>query len=446
MKLKKLTLFALTAALCTGLFAAGCGTTSEVVQEEPVETEEDDEEEEALPEEEDEPEKDQEDVLQVVGDPSSSTEILMTNEMGKDITGLAVKETDEEEYPENMMEANQFIADGETVEFFCGTVDPEDEESSEGTADCSLQVTTDDGNTYELSGFNIDDMSEVALCLKDGVAYLKYLSISKNITFNTIEIERTRSEELKAARDVIDQIAAIGEVTSDNKDAVRAAREAYDALNDNQKASVTNLALLEEMETAAAAIEEEEAAAQAAAEQAAAEQAAAEQAAAEQAAAEKAAAEAEAQAASGFSFADIGGQTFGYSSGAGAWETELTVNSDGTFYGQFHDSNWMEVTISNFSGKFATPTKINDYTYSTYVEYISYDQTPGTEEEIDGVLYKYDTAYGISDGASFKIYLPSTPVSEIPGDIMDFRSGVFSGKSTADRYILHSDTDAAGFM
>ena len=64
---------------------------------------------------------------------------------------------------------------------------------------------------------------------------------------------------------------------------------------------------------------------------------------------------------------------FGFSSGAGAWGTFLDLNDDGTFSGEFHDSNMGEtgegypygtVYVCDFSGKFSEPEKINEYTYS----------------------------------------------------------------------------------
>ena len=66
-----------------------------------------------------------------------------------------------------------------------------------------------------------------------------------------------------AAQPVIDQIAAIGTVTKDSKTAIEAARSAYDALTDGQKAAVKNYQVLVDAEAALANILENEAAAQA---------------------------------------------------------------------------------------------------------------------------------------------------------------------------------------
>ncbi len=70
-----------------------------------------------------------------------------------------------------------------------------------------------------------------------------------------------------AAQPVIDQITAIGTVTKDSKTAIEAARSAYDALTDGQKAAVKNYQVLVDAEAALANILKNEAAAQAVADQ-----------------------------------------------------------------------------------------------------------------------------------------------------------------------------------
>lgn len=58
----------------------------------------------------------------------------------------------------------------------------------------------------------------------------------------------------KAAREVDDLIANIGEVTIESKAAIQAARQAYDALEEKSKENVKNLAMLEDAETKQSAL------------------------------------------------------------------------------------------------------------------------------------------------------------------------------------------------
>ena len=60
----------------------------------------------------------------------------------------------------------------------------------------------------------------------------------------------------EAAEEMIAQIEALGEITLDSKEAIEAARLAYDAMTDEAKALVTNLAVLEAAEAAYEALVE----------------------------------------------------------------------------------------------------------------------------------------------------------------------------------------------
>ena len=79
---------------------------------------------------------------------------------------------------------------------------------------------------------------------------------------------------------------------------------------------------------------------------------------------------------------------FTFSSGAGAWATQLTLEDDGSFTAQYHDSDMGDagpeysngtVYICSLTGKFTTPTHINDYTYSMGLEELQTDGTAGEE-------------------------------------------------------------------
>ncbi|MCC8141139.1 MAG: YARHG domain-containing protein [Lachnospiraceae bacterium] len=161
---------------------------------------------------------------------------------------------------------------------------------------------------------------------------------------------------------------------------------------------------------------------------------------------------------SGFSFADIDNVEFGYSSGAGAWGVGLTVHSDGTFEGSYHDSDaggrgtdeygneyLGTISLSEWTGSFSTPVKVNDYTYSTTVESINLSREQGSEVE-DNVLYVYTSAEGMSVGDEFLIYLPSAPTSEL-GDFIDFIYATHPNiGSQLSCYGLYNTNDGASFI
>ena len=69
--------------------------------------------------------------------------------------------------------------------------------------------------------------------------------------------DEASAENQEQANSVIEMISAIGEVTADKADAIKAARDAYNALDDAAKAGVSNLADLESAETALATLQAE---------------------------------------------------------------------------------------------------------------------------------------------------------------------------------------------
>lgn len=127
---------------------------------------------------------------------------------------------------------------------------------------------------------------------------------------------------------------------------------------------------------------------------------------------------------------------FIFSSGAGAWRTVLTLNADGTFTGQYSDSNMGEtgadhpngtVYLCSFSGRFSLPEQLNVHSYSLTLEEVT-SHRPGGEEWIDsGILYVSAGPYGLyndyTDGAmsrSFMLYDPATPVSDLDETLLSW--------------------------
>ena len=199
--------------------------------------------------------------------------VEVKNATGKNIKGVAIKLTDEDAYPENMLEEGDVFADQESRNLYYKALEKNENEDvteefetteNDGTDDekvleqgYDVQLTFEDDSTAELHAFPFGDIEKGDLCYADDVAYLTYTSIESKEQIDTKEAEL-------AVKQAAEQKAA--------EEAAQAAAE--------QKAA-------------------EEAAAQAAAEQAAAEQIAAEEAAARKKEAEQAAAASKQQKSSG---------------------------------------------------------------------------------------------------------------------------------------------------
>ena len=101
----------------------------------------------------------------------------------------------------------------------------------------------------------------------------------------------------------------------------------------------------------------------------------------------------------------------------------MTLESDGSFTGYYHDSNMGDtgvgyedgtVYICNFTGKFTTPEQINEYTYTMRLADIQIEGTPGEEYLDNDQRFIYSEPYGFDNAEEFFIYLPGAPISELP--------------------------------
>ena len=121
-------------------------------------------------------------------------------------------------------------------------------------------------------------------------------------------------------------------------------------------------------------------------------------------------------------FKELAKWEFYFSSGAGAWGTELEIHEDGSFNGVYSDSDMGDTGegysggkqyYCSFSGQFAEPERVDEYTYSTRILEIRYEDEVGKEEIIDDVLYIYTDVYGLEDAEDILIYLPGKPLDEL---------------------------------
>ena len=122
------------------------------------------------------------------------------------------------------------------------------------------------------------------------------------------------------------------------------------------------------------------------------------------------------------SFADFKNLEFYFASGAGGWRTVMTIYDDGSFAGQYSDSDMgaSRYYLSDFSGKFGEPVKVNEYTYSLHISELNYAKEVGGEELIEGIQYIYSDAYGIANTEEILIYLPGAPLSELPEEYISW--------------------------
>ena len=116
---------------------------------------------------------------------------------------------------------------------------------------------------------------------------------------------------------------------------------------------------------------------------------------------------------------------FVFSSGVGAWATELQMEEDGSFTGVYHDSEMGDtgdgypngtVYFCNFSGKFTEPLRFDKCMYEMDLEELETEGTEGESYIENGVRYVYSEPYGISGGTQFTLYTPGQPYEMVSED------------------------------
>ena len=121
--------------------------------------------------------------------------------------------------------------------------------------------------------------------------------------------------------------------------------------------------------------------------------------------------------------------TFIFASGAGAWDTTLTIYEDGTFEGYFHDSDMGDdgadypygtVYTCQFHGSFTDIRQVNEYTYSMRLETIELSEVPGKEWIEGGVRYISSEPYGLDNAEEVLLYLPGAPTAELPEEFINW--------------------------
>lgn len=154
-----------------------------------------------------------------------------------------------------------------------------------------------------------------------------------------------------------------------------------------------------------------------------------------------------------FTFADLAIRQFEFSSGAGGWSEEFTIEKDGYFTGNYHDSDMGDTGegypdgtfySSSYSGHFTDLTKINDYTYQMKLADISYKETADTEEIKDNLRYIYTESYCLGGTDTFTIYLPGTPISELSEEVYNWLSMANQSEEELTMTVIVDETNGYG--
>ena len=124
---------------------------------------------------------------------------------------------------------------------------------------------------------------------------------------------------------------------------------------------------------------------------------------------------------------------FYFLSGAGGWSTDLKLNQNGTFIGEYHDSEMGEngmdypngtVYVCSFTGKFEHFEKLNEHSYKMILTEIETDHAVGEEWIENDIRFVASEPYGLHGGdreaTDFILYLPDTPIEQVSEEFLSW--------------------------
>ena len=166
-------------------------------------------------------------------------------------------------------------------------------------------------------------------------------------------------------------------------------------------------------------------------------------------------AETKAELSGEFSFDDLNNLEFFLGNNTDFFN-KVYIRADGSFCGVYHDHiEWPKgpysggmLYISEYSGQFTQPERINDYTYSVKIEELNYKDEPGKEEVIDDTLYHYSAVYGLVNTENILIYLPGAPLSEMSEafrNYVGYKDISDTEKGELPFYALNNEEEQIGF-
>jgi hypothetical protein len=154
-----------------------------------------------------------------------------------------------------------------------------------------------------------------------------------------------------------------------------------------------------------------------------------------------------------YTFEDLSKYSYEFCSGAGGWSTDFTIEADGYFSGNYHDSEMGSfgegypngtMYAATFTGHFTGLKKVDEYAYEMTIADISYENEIDTEEIRDNIKYIYSDAYGLTDTNRFLVYFPGTPVSVFNEEVYSWIMWSVEGEEVLSTPVIVNEDQQEG--
>lgn len=151
----------------------------------------------------------------------------------------------------------------------------------------------------------------------------------------------------------------------------------------------------------------------------------------------------------------LSGLAWTFCSGVGGWSTDLQIQPDGSFTGDFHDSEMGDcaeaypygtIYFCAFSGQMSLRERVDENTWKIVIDRLDFNQEE--ESVVDGIRYVPTAPYGVSEGDEMLLYRPGTPVSVLSED-MQLWAHVLDQETpplALENWFLCSEKNDSGFV
>ncbi len=165
----------------------------------------------------------------------------------------------------------------------------------------------------------------------------------------------------------------------------------------------------------------------------------------------------ETEAEAAFSFSELENLSFLFTSGAGGWGEYLWIAPDGTFTGEYHDSEMGatgpgypkgSVYGCTFHGRLVSGEQLSDKSWEIKVESIELDEGQADRMIEDEILFITTEPYGLKEGDTLLLMCPGYPVEDLPEGYLFWSHLQFEETMPEELpfYGLYNEAQDSGFV